>query len=185
MPYLVEEDIEKYCRTIPGVTMTEITIASELIDGFKGKNFEAKTVTEAMQLDRRKRGRLTHLPIIDIEKIIGRGRDVTFGVTTQEISVNDIELDHEKDGRFTFYGSGGLTALVYGTSPDTLIITYRAGYEEYPEPLKIACAMLAQTIKQRSSFGGEKSIYSLDYRVEMTDDSFLTSDIKLLLRNVK
>lgn len=184
MAYLSETEIEQYCHTIPGVTMTEVLIASELIDGFKGRTYELREVTEQVPLNKDRRGKLNHLPVFSIEKVIKKSRNNIFGVTEEELSPADIEIDTFGDGRFTYCGFGGLNTLVYGNAPSTLIITYNAGYAEYPERLKVACAMLAQNIKQKSSFGGEKSINSMDYRVEMTDDSFFTSDIKMLLRGL-
>jgi len=181
--YLTEAEIEQYCRTIPGVTMTEVEIASGLIDSFVGKTFDVQTVTETVHLNRQRRGKLNSVPVVSIDKVVAKGHGM-FGLTTEELSVNDIELDGEGDGRFTYYGSGGLNNLIYGGSFHSLTVTYKSGYAQYPKNLKLACAMLAQNVKQRSSFGGEKTIYSLDYRVEMSDDSFFTSDIKMLLKGL-
>lgn len=183
MAYLTEEEIVKYCTVIPGVTTLEVEIASQLINGYKGRSYEPKEVTEMVQLNNKCRGKLKQTPIIGIVKVYGYMQNM-FGLSKEELAVNDIVLDPEGDGYFTYIGSGGINSIVFNSMPRSLEITYRTGYEVYPENLKIATAMLAQNIKQRSSFAGEKSINSLDFRVEMTDDSFFTSDIKMLLRSL-
>ena len=55
---------------------------------------------------------------------------------------------------------------------------------EYPDRLKQACGMLASNICQAKSFNGAKQLTSLDFQVLMTDDSFFTSDIKMLLKGL-
>lgn len=185
MAYLTESEIPTYCQTIPGVTMQEVIIASELIDSFKGTTYALRTVNENVNVDSRCRGRLLNLPIVEIQRITVNSKDQLFGNITEEIPVDSIDLDTFGDGYFSLDYSNAFNNLIYGVKPKSLKVTYVAGYSVYPELLKVACAMLAQNIKQRSSYGGERSVSSLDYQVNMTDDSFFTSDIKMLLRKLK
>ena len=65
-----------------------------------------------------------------------------------------------------------------------LEIEYTTGFAEYPSRLKTAVAMLACNIREAKSFAGAKQMTSLDFQVLMTDDSFFTSDIKMLLKGL-
>jgi len=203
MGYLADSEIATYCTTVPGVGPLEVQIASDLIDGYKGKTFVAQSFTEQVPLNKKLRGKLRHLPVVSIDNVVGitsglfqngaglyamdanrsvlAPTDLSFGLVTTQLDPTDILMDLDIYGYFYYVGYGGLNSLVYGRKPQALQITYTAGFTTYPENLKMACAMLAQNVKQRSSFSGELSINSLDYRVQMTSDSFFTSDIKLLL----
>jgi hypothetical protein len=126
------------------------------------------------------RGKLKNTPIVSVDSAIAFRLTGEFGVIQETIQISDFWVDTEY-GYFTYVPSNSLNYAIYGNQPDTLEVTYTVGYETVPEKIKVACAMLAQNIKQKSSFAGEKEISSIDYRVAMTDDSFFTSDIRLLL----
>ena len=74
--------------------------------------------------------------------------------------------------------------MLFHSRPSKLEIKYKSGFEEYPKRLKTATAMLACNIRQAQSFAGAKQLTSLDFNIMMTDDSFFTSDIKMLLRGL-
>ena len=186
--YLTEEEIPIYCTSVDGVTMTDVAIASDLIDGYLGRTFKPTEFSERIRLDRRRRGKLKHSPIIDVKKAISKTGNL-FGNIDEELNVLDIDLDPENDGYFTYLGRGGIFSVVYTDLPKRpmpmiLEITYIAGYDPYPSLLKTATAMLAQNIVQAQGFAGAKKLTSLDFSVEMTNDSFFTSDIRNLLRSL-
>lgn len=187
--YLTQEEIPVYCNVIDGVTEEDVEIATALIDGYLGRSFLPKRYKDRVKLRRNQRGKLTHAPVLEIEKVeatfitpFGRNKQVL--ATDAEKAAENIELDPENDGYFTFVGNAGLTAFVYSIVPDSLEISYKSGFEEIPARLKTACAMLACNVRQAQSFAGAKQLTSLDFQISMTDDSFFTSDIKMLLKGL-
>ncbi len=181
--YLQPEEIPKYCGIIEGVTTGDVRTASILIDGYLGRSYAPKQFTDRIKLFRHHRGHLSHYPVISIDKVVAH-MNCIFGCAKDTISCDEIELDPENDGYFTFVGSGGFNTIIYRRHPHILEITYTSGFDSYPERLKTACGMLACNIRQAMSFSGAKQLSSLDFEVMMTDDSFFTSDIKMLLRGL-
>lgn len=179
--YLKPEEILKYCGIIEGVIPADVRTASTLIDGYLGRSFEPEQFSERVRMLRHYRGRLSHHPVLAINKVVALGHCV-FGNTREKLPPTSIELDPENDGYFTFVGSGGLNAFIYGIHPYLLEVSYTSGFDVYPESLKTATGMLACNIRQAMSFNGAKQLTSLDFQVLMTDDSFFTSDIKRLLK---
>ena len=179
--YLTPEEIPKYCGIIEGVTAGDVRTASTLINGYLGRSYEPKQFTDRVRMLHKHRGHLSHHPVIVVNKVVALGHCV-FGNVEEKMPVDSIVLDPENDGYFTFVGSGGFNAMIYGLHPYLLEVTYVSGFEDYPENLKTACGMLACNIRQAMSFNGAKQLTSLDFQVLMTDDSFFTSDIKRLLR---
>ena len=182
--YLLPEEIPKYCGIIEGVTPADVRTASTLIDGYLGRSYEQRQYSERVKLFRHHRGRLKHHPVLSIDKVVAIGGSI-FGKTKEEVEYESIDLDPENDGYFTYQGRGGLNALIYGKLPHLLEITYTSGFAEYPEALKTACGMLACNIRQAMSYAGAKELTSLDFQVLMADDSFFTSDIKMLLKGLE
>lgn len=177
------------CTAIDGVTMEDTEIATALIDGYLGRSFLPKKYKDRVKLTRSQRGKLSHAPVLEIEKITATmvtpfGRNRQKLAETAEKAKEYIELDPENDGYFTFVGEAGLTSLVYSIVPEQLEISYTSGFQEIPARLKTACAMLACNIRQAQSFAGAKQLTSLDFQISMTDDSFFTSDIKMLLKGL-
>lgn len=181
--YITEAELPTYCGIIDGVTMEDVAMATDLINGYLGRSFAPRNFTDRIKLNNKSRGKLSHSPIINITgaKIVSR---TPFGKTSTDIDPKDIDLDPENDGYFTYIGSGGINEMIFGRQPMSLEVTYRSGFEEYPTRLKSACGMLASNIRQAMSFNGAKQLTSLDFQVLMTDDSFFTSDIKLLLKGL-
>ena len=180
--YLTEDELEPYQKIMDELTMEDVQMASSLIDGYLGRSFELSKFTDRVQL-RRNRGRLSHAPVAEVEKVVSVGRSM-FGKVKQELPTESIDLDPEMDGYFTLDDDGGLAGMIFGTVPDSLLVTYTSGFKEYPKRLKDACGMLACNIRQAKSFAGAKQLTSMDFQVLMTDDSFFTSDIKMLLRGL-
>lgn len=180
--YLTEQELLPYQNIMDELTMDDVQMASSLIDGFLGRSFALTEFTDRIKLNRG-RGKLSHAPVAEIKKVVGTCRSM-FGRTKQDLSSDVIDLDPEMDGYFTFSEDYGLTGLVYKVIPETLTVTYTSGFKEYPERLKTAAGMLACNIRQAKSFAGAKQLTSLDFQVLMTDDSFFTSDIKLLLKGL-
>lgn len=181
--YLTEQELPFYCSVIDGVTMEDVALATDLINGYLGRSFAPREFTDRVKLNGKSRGKLSHAPVINITKVQIVSR-TPFGKSTMPVDVEDIDLDPENDGYFTYIGSGGINEMIYGRSPISVEVTYRSGFEEYPTRLKTACGMLACNIRQAMSFNGAKQLTSLDFQVLMTDDSFFTSDIKMLLKGL-
>ena len=181
--YITEEEIPKYCNVIDGVQLSDVVIATDLINGYLGRSYMPKKFTDRVKVNRNGRGRLLHAPIIEISSVKAI-MSTPFGRSKTDLENTDIELDPENDGYFTFDGNFGMTSLIYPVIPKLLEVTYTSGFKEYPSRLKTACAMLASNVRQAQSFNGAKQLTSLDFQVMMTDDSFFTSDIKLLLKGL-
>ena len=181
--YLTEEEIPVYCSTIDGVTSSDVAMATDLINSFLGRSFVPKEYVDRVKLSKTNRGKLSHSPIIEIESVTCIS-DTLFGRSTNALDVNDIELDTENDGYFTYIGSFDINMMLFHSRPSKLEIKYKSGFNEYPKRLKTATAMLACNIRQAQSFAGAKQLTSLDFNIMMTDDSFFTSDIKMLLRGL-
>ena len=181
--YLTEEELSKYANIIDDLTIDDARMASSLIDGYLGRSYAPLEYKDRVTTNKKRRGKLKHAPVINITKIEAICTS-PFGRSRLEIPADEIELDPEMDGYFTYIGNGGLNSLVYGRTYSQFEITYRSGFETYPERLKDACGMLACNIRQAKSFNGAKQLTSLDFQVLMTDDSFFTSDIKMLLKGL-
>lgn len=181
--YLTEDEIPLYCTIIDGVTVEDVSLASSLIDGYLGRSFAPKKFKDRIKISKSHRGKLSHAPVVSIESVTAIS-STPFGNSKTEIEIDDIELDPENDGYFTYVGSYGLNNIIYGAIPSMFEIVYTSGFETYPERLKAACAMLASNIRQTLSFSGASQMTSLDFQIKMTDDSFFTSDIRMLLKGL-
>ena len=181
--YLTEQELLPYQNIMDDLTMEDAQMASSLIDGYLGRSFSLLQFTDRIKL-RKGRGKLGHSPVVSVDKVVSVSRSM-FGKVKSELSPEVIDLDPEMDGYFTFENdSSDLTAMVFNSVPEMLLVTYTSGFKEYPQRLKDACGMLACNIRQAKSFAGAKQLTSLDFQVLMTDDSFFTSDIKLLLKGL-
>ncbi len=181
--YLTEEELTRYMAIMDGVTIEDAQMASSLIDGYLGRSYAPTEYKDRVKLNKKRRGKLKHAPILEITKVETVQQSM-FGRSRMEIPLDEIDLDPERDGYFTYIGSNGLNGLIYGGLPQSFEITYKSGFEEYPDRLKDACGFLACNIRQAQSFNGAKQLTSLDFQVLMTDDSFFTSDIKMLLKGL-
>ena len=181
--YLTEQELLPYQNIMDELTLEDVKMASSLIDGYLGRSFELTQFTDRVKLCKG-RGKLSHAPVASVEKVVGVTRTM-FGKSKSEMSPDVIDLDPERDGYFTFEPDmTELTAVVFKAVPDMLLVTYSSGFAEFPQRLKDACGMLACNIRQAKSFAGAKQLTSLDFQVLMTDDSFFTSDIKMLLKGL-
>ena len=181
--YLTEEEIPQYCNVIDGVQFSDVLIATDLINGYLGRSYAPKNFKDRVRLTKDGRGKLLHAPIIEIGDVVAVVK-TPFGRSKMNLSKENLELDPENDGYFTFDGDFGYTSLIYPVIPQLLEVSYVSGFKEYPSRLKTACAMLASNVRQTQSFNGAKQLTSLDFQVLMSDDSFFTSDIKMLLKGL-
>ena len=183
MSYITEEELIPYQNLMDGVNMDDVRMATSLIDGYLGRSYALKTFRDIVKINKNRRGKLKHAPVAEIQKaeIV---YDTMFGRERMEANLIDIDLDPEMDGYFTYSGNYGIAPLVCGFRPISIEVTYTSGFKEYPQRLKDACGMLACNIRQTKSFSGAKQLTSLDFQVLMSDDSFFTSDIKMLLKGL-
>lgn len=197
--YLTDEERHALCDSvIDGVSMVDVQIATDLINGYLGRSYTLHKYKERVKINRDNRGRLSHAPIANVTKVtavymtpFGKSENVLAEWTEENEDAYDgnpteeyIDLDPERDGYFTFIGDLGLNAMIYQSRPKYLLIEYESGYKEIPSRLKSATAMLACNIRQAQSFAGARQLTSLDFQIRMTDDSFFTSDIKRMLKGL-
>jgi hypothetical protein len=179
MIYLQASEINTYCN-IPGVDENIVAYASTLIDSYIGDP-EAKQYVEQITPNKKNRGKLKHLPIASINTLEAISK-TPFGITYETLSVNDIYVDEY--GYFEYIPGNSLNTLMFGVMPKALKITYTAGYASPPEDLKRACAMIAMQAKKRG-FDPLKSISDLDVKLEFTQNSVITDDVRLILNKYK
>lgn len=181
--YLTEAEITEYCTIIDGVKLSDTKIASELINGYLGQTFEPREFTDKVKLSKKNRAKLSHHPVISVTKVVEVSQSM-FGRSNAEVAADNLFLDPENDGYFSYEPGQSFADLFYKSVPSYLLVTYTSGFSPYPERLKQACAALASNIRQALSFNGAKQMTSLDFQILMTDDSFFTSDIKMLLKGL-
>ena len=190
--YLTQEEIQVYCTAQPGVTVSDVVIASELIDGYCKTSFSVNTARENVKINRHARGKLRHSRVIEITSV-NEVFQSPLGATSSPGNVNDIDLDLEMDGYFTylaplspFMGLGlGCCGCFNHKLTRILEVEYTYGFSEVPEDIKVVTAMLAQNIRQFSSFAGLKKLSTLDYTIEMGNSSFFTEDMRNILNKYK
>lgn len=188
MQYLTEEEIPIFCTLQAGVEVSDVIIASSLIDGYVGYSFEPKECKETVKINHKHRGKLNNIPVIDITKVDEIYRS-PIGKSIRQVNIENIDLDIENNGYFTYYSQVNPFAMIISDNCNIplehrqhiLEITYQYGYEEIPDDIKIVCAMLAQNIRGLNSFAGIKKLNTLDYTVEMANPSFFTQDMRLIL----
>lgn len=185
--YLTDEEILTYCTSQVGVNSSDVIIASHLIDGYLGKTFGVNEISETVNINQKQRGKLVHAPVVEI-KAITELVITPLGVTRQEISLDNLILDIENDGYFTYIAKSSPFAYSFmdnlcsqNCRVRRLEVTYTYGYSVIPEDIKIVCSMLAQNIRQMQTFAGFKKLNTLDYTVEMANPSFFTSDMRIIL----
>lgn len=189
--YLTDEEILKYCQVQAGVNVADVIIASELIDSYVGKSFTIKDASESVKVNAKRRGKLNYSPVIAITEV----KEVvitSIGVTKQDIPTNKLVMDIEDDGYFTYIATNSpfactMSNCMCGTSNQgrKLEVKYQYGYAEVPEDIKMVTAMLAQNIRQLQTFAGITKLTTLDYTVAMSNPSFFTDDMRLILNKYR
>ena len=190
--YLTEEEIQTYCTAQPGVTVSDVVIASELIDGYCKTSFCVNTAKESVKINRNARGKLHHGRVIEIISV-NEVFKTPLGATSSPGNISNIDLDLEMDGYFTYlaplspFMSLGLGCCgCYNHKLNRILeVEYTYGFSEIPEDIKVVTAMLAQNIRQFSSFAGLKKLSTLDYTIEMGNSSFFTEDMRNILNKYK
>ncbi len=190
--YLTAEEIQTYCTAQPGVTVSDVVIASELIDGYCKTSFCVNTAKESVKINRNARGKLHHGRVIEIISV-NEVFKTPLGATSSPGNISDIDLDLEMDGYFTYlaplspFMSLGLGCCgCYNHKLNRILeVEYTYGFSEIPEDIKVVTAMLAQNIRQFSSFAGLKKLSTLDYTIEMGNSSFFTEDMRNILNKYK
>lgn len=182
--YLTEEEIPRYCTVVAGVDTSDVLIASNLIDGYLGRSFSVNTASETISINDKKRGKLRHYPIISIDEVYQIVR-TEISITKNKVDSNNVFLDAEDDGYFSYIPTrtpfGLNIPYCYARQPLKIEVKYTYGYKDIPEDIKIVTGMLAQNIRQASSFVGYKKLNTLDYTVEMGNPSFFTDDMRTIL----
>mgnify|MGYP006895691395 CR=1 FL=1 len=189
--YLTNDEIAIYCTSQLGVTLSDVKIASELIDGYCKTSFCVNETEESVKVNRKSRGKLRHGRVVDVLEV--KEMFVTpLGSSKVDGNVNDIDLDLENDGYFTYLAPySPFIGLGYGcgcrsmNKARNITVKYTYGFSEIPEDIKIVTAMLAQNIRQFNTFAGFKKLTTLDYTVEMGNASFFTNDMRNILDKYK
>lgn len=100
--YLNEEEILKYCNRVPAVQVSDVIIASNLIDGYLGFSFSEADTVETVRLNEKRRGRLKHYPVIEVKSI----KEVyasPVGLAKSDGNTEQFYQDVENDGYFYYY----------------------------------------------------------------------------------
>lgn len=170
---------------------SHVAIASKLIESYCGRSFGSTQTTQHVVLNKKYSGKLKNCPIVSIDSAMSVAR-LASGKVSDVVDIDDIEVD--SNGYFTYYGQvkgiypgwGAPTpSQIFGVRQSYLEITYTYGYAEVPEDIKFACGMVAQNISQAKQFAGVKEISDFDGRIAMFDDSFLPSDIRMILNKYR
>lgn len=182
--YLTEDEMIAYCESVP-VTVSQVRFASSMIDAYIGlidgkSKFEIHECTEKVRFNRKGIGRVKRSPILGITKAVVSGSG-HFGMSEFEIDHRLLEYD-ELGYVYAPNVSGCLNSIISGvTLPKEVTIRYLYGYDEIPEQIKVACAMIAMNIAQSATFLNLDSMTTLDARFSLSDPSVITSEIRRLL----
>ena len=182
--YLTEDEMIDYCESVP-VTVSQVRFASSMIDAYIGlidgkSKFKIHECVETIKFNRKGIGRVKRSPIVGIIEAVVRGNG-HFGATEFEIDSKLLSFD-ELGYVYAPSVSGCFSSIVSGmTLPREVTVRYLYGYDEVPEPIKVACAMIAMNIAQSATFLNLDSMTTLDARFSLSDPSVITSEIRRLL----
>ena len=145
--YLTDEEIPDYCDLLP-VTKSQVIFASGIIDSFVGRvnggsKFQAFTATETVRPNRRGVVKLTHTPVISVDKVALQVPNA-FRFTS-DVEVPADELYYDESGCIQIpdlYEMPVTPVNLYGRAPVAFKITYSYGYAEIPEAVKLASVLI-------------------------------------------
>lgn len=187
--YLTEEEAAEYCEMAP-VSMSQIAFASAMIDAYIGTNhgksmFSVGTGSATLKFTRKGVAKIKDTPLISIDKAYMIAQS-PFGTSEIEIPVHTLQFDEsgfiyapKHIAANTNYRNVGVTGY------SGIRIEYTYGYEEVPEQIKLACAMIAINIQQKGTFTNLDSMTTLDSRFALSSPEIVTSEIKMLLQEYK
>ena len=184
--YLTDEEIPDYCDLLP-VTKSQVVFASGIIDSFVGRvnggsKFKAFIATETVRPNRRGVVKLTHTPVISVDKVALQVPNAFRFTSDVEVPADELYCDESGYIQTPDLHEMPVTPVnLYGRAPVALKITYSYGYAEIPEAVKLACAMIAMNISQQGGFTNIESATNLDARYSLTDPSVFTDDIRRML----
>jgi hypothetical protein len=189
MAYLTSDEIVTY-TSIPGITMADVTIASGLIDAYKGRSFISKSYTETVKLKKKNRqykGKLEHYPRISIDSIVAEVCSPFGGTVEQTYDSTCLSFDDDEFEYFTFVPQVSAQNIFPQIPPEYIKVTYKAGYEVIPEPLKIACGLICDNVKQNGGYRSFKSRQDFDMQVAFSEkeDPVMSSTVLRLINMVK
>lgn len=182
--YLEQNEIDEYGSIIP-FDETHVRFASTMIDAYVGTNngkskFSSNVTTEVVHPNRKGVLILKNDPVIDIESI--------QGIHTRDVNEVGVEIEpylYDFDGSKYVYLLNGNDRMSYSKiflrGARYYKVTYKYGFDEIPEEVKTACAMLAMNISQVSTFTALDSMTTLDARFSLADPNLFTNEIKSLL----
>lgn len=182
--YLEPNEIEEYSSIIP-FDETHVQFASTMIDAYVGTNggkskFTTNTATEIVTPTRKGLLILKNDPVVEIESI--------QGMSTRDINSDGVLIEpymYDFDGSKYVYLVGNSSYTTYSKiflrNARYYKVTYKYGFDEIPNEVKTACAMLAMNISQVSTFTALDSMTTLDARFSLADPNLFTNEIKSLL----
>lgn len=185
--YLTDDEIPEYCDLLP-VTHQQVIFASGIIDAFVGlrngkSKFQLQEATEKhLRPNRRGVINLKYSPVVSIEEISLCIPNSFAYTATVPICPEDVQFDESGYIYLPMHHRLPVTSNnLYGRSPVGINISYLYGYEEIPQNVKLACAMIAMNISQQGGFANIQSATNLDARYSLTDPSVFTDDIRRML----
>lgn len=182
--YLDPSEIDQYNSIIP-FDEAHVQFASTMIDAYIGTNdgkskFTSNVTTELITPNRKGLLILKKDPVIEIQSI--------QGLSTRDIHEDGVEIEpylYDFDGSKYIYLLNDSATMTYSRiflrNAKYYKVTYKYGFDEIPEEVKTACAMLAMNISQVSTFTSLDSMTTLDARFSLADPSLFTNEIKSLL----
>lgn len=185
--YLTQEELSLY--TDQPITMLDAENATLGIDAYKGASFWSKKYTEQVKLAKRRtgygviyKGRLRHKPRVSIVGVTAMVM-LPFGLQKTECGEDSLWFDDDESPYFTYCQKANPIFPV--PIPSSVTVTYYAGYEVIPEPLKRATAMLATNL--RAAGGGPKwtSREEFDLKITLAKDGVFTSEVKEIINMVE
>lgn len=183
--YLDLVEIDEYCQMIP-VDESHVRYASAMIDAYIGTNkgkskFEPNEFVEIVKPNRKGICKLKYDPVIEIQSIQGLSMR---NINLDGVLLEDYMYDFDENGYIVLNNVGNGVfhrSSLFLNHIKYYKVQYTYGYEEVPEDIKIACAMLAMNISQVSTFTALDSMTTLDARFSLADSNLFTNEIKSLI----
>lgn len=191
MAYLTESEITTYC-SVPTVTMSNVELATMIIDSYKNASFNIATYTEKAKLRKKNScgfpiltGKVSHFPRVNI---LGVSSEIVtpFGIQVVNYPTTSLLFDEDNSMYFTFMPQqqpNGFTPFAYPNAT-YLRVKYTAGYDVVPTEIKRVCGILADSIAKNGGFNNYKSRTDFDMTIVFSSEGILTKEIKYLIDNV-
>jgi hypothetical protein len=183
MIILTQSELSAY--TSATIDDTVLNQANILINSYVGDIGKQQVSDERISLSGYAKPKLSkvkeYIPLVSVD-ILKTQLRTPFGLTTETIDTSRVYVD--SFGYVDYYPDCGLGQMIFGGTPQTLLVTYTYGYTTAPDDLKLACAIIAQNIAKRGTFGANR-VTDFDVTLQFLDDSIITSDVRRVLNKYR